>query len=84
MLERSFESIALSDASPESAYHFISDLLGDEVKKYDARVFKDAVRVLGGRLTDLELYAQKVKAGQTPDCECFHYGHFCENQINRH
>ncbi|KAI8606130.1 RNA12 protein-domain-containing protein [Dissophora ornata] len=58
-----FETIVLSDASLESAMEFVHKNLNK--KKYSGLI--ENVVVIGGRLTDLELFVQKVKSGMTPD-----------------
>ncbi|KAF9354019.1 mitochondrial escape protein 2 [Mortierella sp. AD094] len=57
-----FETIVLSDATLESAMEFVYKLL--DHTKYPA--LRESVKVIGGRLTDLELFVQKVKSGIDP------------------
>ncbi|KAF9435047.1 mitochondrial escape protein 2 [Entomortierella beljakovae] len=57
-----FETIVLSDASLDSALEFVHKRL--KKRKYPDLV--DSVKVIGGRLTDLELFVQKVKSGSSP------------------
>ncbi|KAF8937304.1 RNA12 protein-domain-containing protein [Dissophora ornata] len=58
-----FETIVLADASLESALEFV-------YKHLDRDEYPDlieAVETIGGRLTDLELFVQKVKSGMGPE-----------------
>ncbi|KAF9116865.1 mitochondrial escape protein 2 [Mortierella sp. AM989] len=57
-----FETVVLSDASLDSALEFVYKHL--DKNKYPA--LSDSVKVIGGRLTDLELFVQKVKSGINP------------------
>lgn len=57
-----FETIVLADATLESALEFV-------YKYLDRDEFPDlieSVQTIGGRLTDLELFVQKVKSGMQP------------------
>lgn len=58
-----FETIVLSDASQDSAMEFVYKHLDKE----EHPNLIEAVRVIGGRLTDLELFVQKVKSGMQPE-----------------
>lgn len=58
-----FETIILSDASLDSAMEFVN-------KHLDRDEYPDlmkCVKIIGGRLTDLELFVQKVKSGMGPE-----------------
>ncbi|KAF8962253.1 mitochondrial escape protein 2 [Entomortierella lignicola] len=57
-----FETIVLSDATLGSALEFVYKHL--DKNQYPA--LSDSVKVIGGRLTDLELFVQKVKSGMDP------------------
>ncbi|KAF9951110.1 mitochondrial escape protein 2 [Mortierella alpina] len=58
-----FETIVLSDATLESAMEFVYKHLDKE--EYPNLIHP--VKTIGGRLTDLELFVQKVKAGMGPE-----------------
>lgn len=58
-----FETIVLSDATLESAMEFVHKHLDKE--EYPNLI--QPVKTIGGRLTDLELFVQKVKAGMGPE-----------------
>ena len=58
-----FETIVLTDATLESAMEFVYKHLGKE----EYGNLTHCVRTIGGRLTDLELFVQKVKSGMTPE-----------------
>ncbi|KAG0366425.1 RNA12 protein-domain-containing protein [Gamsiella multidivaricata] len=58
-----FETIVLSDASLDSAMEFVYKHLDKE----EYPNLKKSVEVIGGRLTDLELFVQKVKSGMSPE-----------------
>ncbi|KAG0369921.1 mitochondrial escape protein 2 [Gamsiella multidivaricata] len=58
-----FETIVLADASLESALEYV-------YKHLDRDEFPDlikSVQTIGGRLTDLELFVQKIKSGLSPE-----------------
>lgn len=57
-----FETIVLSDASLESAMEFVYKHLDKE----EYPNLMQSVKTIGGRLTDLELFVQKVKTGIPP------------------
>jgi hypothetical protein len=57
-----FNSIALNDASPDSAIQYVESKLG-EFGKTLAPSSQASVARLGGRQTDLELLVQKIRAG---------------------
>ncbi|KAF9364783.1 mitochondrial escape protein 2 [Mortierella sp. NVP85] len=58
-----FETIVLSDATLESAMEFVNKNLDHE----DYPDLTEHVKVIGGRLTDLEMFVQKVKLGMEPN-----------------
>ncbi|KAI1317477.1 mitochondrial escape protein 2 [Mortierella claussenii] len=58
-----FETIVLMDASIDSAMEFVYKHLDKE--EYPNVI--ESVKIIGGRLTDLELFVQKVKSGMRPD-----------------
>ncbi|KAF9576301.1 mitochondrial escape protein 2 [Mortierella alpina] len=58
-----FETIVLSDATLDSAMEFVHKHLDREEYPNLIR----PVKTIGGRLTDLELFVQKVKAGMGPE-----------------
>jgi hypothetical protein len=77
--DRVFRQISLGDITPEVAKRFvITHLDGDEdpaagtVKlsaaqhREDLRELDECIETLGGRLTDLEFLARRLKTGQTP------------------
>ncbi|KAG0021701.1 mitochondrial escape protein 2 [Podila clonocystis] len=57
-----FETIVLSDASLDSAMEFVYKHLDKEEYPH----LMQSVKTIGGRLTDLELFVQKVKTGMSP------------------
>jgi len=61
--DRVFRQISLGDCSPEVAKRFV-------IKHLDADAEDDeldeCIEVLGGRLTDLEFLARRIKTGETP------------------
>ncbi|KAG0096400.1 mitochondrial escape protein 2 [Podila epicladia] len=57
-----FETIVLSDATLDNAMEFVYKHLDKEEYPQLMR----SVKILGGRLTDLELFVQKVKTGMSP------------------
>ena len=81
MPDRVFRQISLGDSTPEVAKRFVinhldadsSDAISGEVKLTPSQQRKDlgeldeCIQVLGGRLTDLEFLARRVKAGETPN-----------------
>lgn len=78
--DRVFRQISLSDTSPEVAKRYVVNHLDFETADADAGLEKltpsqrrkdlveldRALPALGGRLTDLEFLARRVKAGETP------------------
>jgi len=63
-----FETIVLSDATLESAMEFVNKNLDHE----DYPDLIEPVKVIGGRLTDLEMFVQKVKSGMEPNGKPVH------------
>ncbi|MCJ1313236.1 mitochondrial escape protein 2 [Agyrium rufum] len=79
--DRVFRSISLGDCSPEVAKRFVMNHLdadkqesGDDAAekpgvpqmREDLAELDECIETLGGRLTDLEFLARRVKAGQAP------------------
>lgn len=62
-----FEHIILTDATLESALEFVYNHLDRD--EYPDLI--KSVQTIGGRLTDLELFVQKIKSGTTPDGKPF-------------
>ncbi|KAI4195410.1 MAG: hypothetical protein LQ350_007223 [Teloschistes chrysophthalmus] len=78
--DRVFRQISLGDCSPEVARRFVinhlnadSDDTTGEKKKLPTRDRQDldeldgSIDILGGRLTDLEFLARRIKTGETPN-----------------
>lgn len=80
--DRVFRQIALGDSSPEVAKRYVishldADADDSEVaegekkltpsqRRKDLGELDDCISVLGGRLTDLEFLARRIKSGETP------------------
>jgi hypothetical protein len=78
--DRVFRQIALGDITPAVAKKFVithleseqTDAAGNEVKLTASQRYRDldeldeCIETLGGRLTDLEFLARRLKTGQTP------------------
>lgn len=70
--DRVFYSILLGDAQPESAKRFVLKHITDELDELDsdssakALELEESIQALGGRLTDLESLARRIKAGESP------------------
>lgn len=63
-----FNTIALNDASPDSALQYVQSKLSELDSSFSlSPETKSHVAKLGGRLTDLELLVQKIKAGLNAD-----------------
>lgn len=67
--DRVFRSILLGDAKPESAKRFVlkhitNELDSDSTEK--ALELEESIQALGGRLTDLESLARRIKTGESP------------------
>ena len=94
--DRVFRQIALGDCSPEVAKRYVIRHLdagadttakdGEEKpltpsqKRKDLRELDGCIDILGGRLTDLEFLARRIKAGETPRSEFFsmpNFGRLC-------
>ncbi|ORX88802.1 hypothetical protein K493DRAFT_410813 [Basidiobolus meristosporus CBS 931.73] len=60
--QKPIDVVTLRDASPENAMAYVQHALGTD----DLPELKDSVSLLGGRLTDLDQFIQKVKMGFTP------------------
>ena len=78
--DRVFRQLSLGDCSPEVAKRFVVNHLdadaddaiaGDKKltlsqRREDLGELDDCIETLGGRLTDLEFLARRIKAGETP------------------
>ena len=79
--DRVFRQISLGDISPEVAKKFVishldaddgvpptgnDDKLTPSQRRKDLAELDQCIDVLGGRLTDLEFFARRLKTGQTP------------------
>ncbi|KAJ3161706.1 mitochondrial escape protein 2 [Geranomyces michiganensis] len=73
---KTIELVSLSDATPESALAVVQRRLGEE---FDADALRSCIDGLGGRLTDLELLIQKIRAGMSPQDA---YGEIVVRAIN--
>ncbi|KAK9717133.1 mitochondrial escape protein 2 [Basidiobolus ranarum] len=60
--QKPIDVVTLRDASPDNAMAYVQHALGTG----DLPELKESVSLLGGRLTDLEQFIQKVKMGFTP------------------
>lgn len=84
--DRVFRQISLGDCSPEVAKRFVIKHLDadaeDEAqvgekpllpsqKREDLNELDECIEVLGGRLTDLEFLARRIKTGETPKSAYF-------------
>lgn len=85
--DRVFRQISLGDCSPEVAKKLVIQHLnaeneeealvrGDEKvtpaqRRSDLDELDSVIQVLGGRLTDLEFLARRIKAGESPGRKCF-------------
>ncbi|KAI9816362.1 MAG: mitochondrial escape protein 2 [Thelocarpon impressellum] len=70
---RVFRQISLGDCSPEVAKRFVmTHLSADEAKakgtvdEKDLEELDENIKALGGRLTDLEYLARRIKTGESP------------------
>ena len=79
MPDRVFRQIILSDCSPETAKRFVIKQLETETEdiagkqpltesqlKSDLNELDETISILGGRLTDLEFLARRIKTGESP------------------
>ena len=77
--DRVFRQIALGDITPEAAKRYLQthlesdenptgtqEKLSEGQKTYDISELDACIEVLGGRLTDLEFLARRLKTGQSP------------------
>lgn len=67
--DRVFRSILLGDAQPESAKRFVLKHINDDPdsdSSVKAVELEESIQALGGRLTDLESLARRIKAGESP------------------
>jgi RNA12 protein len=77
--DRVFRRIALGDISPEVAKKFVithldtqddpsgsTKKLSADQRRQDLSELDECIEILGGRLTDLEFLARRLKTGQTP------------------
>lgn len=83
--DRVFRQISLGDCSPEVAKRFVINHLDDEAKdasnnkvtllpsqtRSDLSELDECIETLGGRLTDLEYLARRIKTGETPKSRSF-------------
>lgn len=79
--DRVFHQISLGDCSPEVANRYVVNYLdadfkydiGNEGKllpsqaREDLNELNQCIEILGGRLTDLEFLARRIKTGETPN-----------------
>lgn len=79
--DRVFRQISLGDCSPEVAKRFVINHLDADVEegpdgkkgpapseeRADLKELDESIEVLGGRLTDLEFLARRIKTGETPN-----------------
>lgn len=68
-----FQQISLEDCSPEIAKRVVVDLLKEDKTELrdDKEELDDCLEKLGGRITDLENFARRIKTGETPRGESF-------------
>ncbi|KAH8149861.1 uncharacterized protein LAJ45_06013 [Morchella importuna] len=68
--DRVFRSILLGDAAPESAKRFVLKHINDELSgagnEKALAELESSIQALGGRLTDLESLARRIKTGESP------------------
>jgi RNA12 protein/RNA recognition motif. (a.k.a. RRM, RBD, or RNP domain) len=77
--DRVFRQIVLSDCSPETAKRFVmkhlemdtEEIAGDKPLtdiqlQSDLNELDETIQILGGRLTDLEFLARRIKTGESP------------------
>jgi hypothetical protein len=79
--DRVFRQISLGDISPQVARKFVishldadinitvsgsDDKLTPSQRREDLAELDESIAILGGRLTDLEFFARRLKTGQTP------------------
>ena len=83
--DRVFRQISLGDCTPEVAKRFVIKHLDADAeddaqagekpllpsqKREDLSELDECIEVLGGRLTDLEFLARRIKTGETPKSMC--------------
>ena len=83
--DRVFRQLTLSDCSPEVAKKLVikhldadveekglhgEDKLTAEQRRSDLDELDGVIQVLGGRLTDLEFLARRIKTGESPGSKC--------------
>jgi len=69
--DRVFRSIFLGDAAPESAKLYVLHHLDEEAYRIERNEkllteLDESITALGGRLTDLEFLARRIKVGESP------------------
>lgn len=67
LVSRSYETITFKDPIPEHALFYLKQKLGDIDLPEKERSLRHAVEILGGRFTDLTLFAAKVRSGVAID-----------------
>lgn len=83
--DRVFRQIVLGDCSPEVAKRFVikhldadaeeqaeGDKLTPSQMRNDLKELDSVIEKLGGRLTDLEFLARRIKGGESPESKCCH------------
>jgi hypothetical protein len=83
--DRVFRQIVLGDCSPEVAKRFVINHLDAEgveetaggkkltpsQMRNDLNQLDNVIEKLGGRLTDLEFLARRIKSGESPESKCY-------------
>ena len=67
--DRVFNSVTLGDAEPAAAKRFVLQKVGEKLSGEKEEELTDALHSLGGRLTDLEVLAQRLSIGESPKCK---------------
>lgn len=84
--DRVFRQIILGDCSPEVAKRFVINHLDADAEEQaegdkkltpsqmrsDLKELDSVIGKLGGRLTDLEFLARRIKSGESPESKCLH------------
>jgi hypothetical protein len=84
--DRVFRQIVLGDCSPEVAKRFVINHLDADAEEQaegdkkltpsqmrsDLKELDSVIEKLGGRLTDLEFLARRIKSGESPESKCLH------------
>ena len=78
--DRVFRQVSLGDCSPEVANRYVVNYIDADYKdagiegkmlpsqaRKDLSELKQCIEILGGRLTDLEFLARRIKTGETPN-----------------